>query len=217
MRGPIAGQFPTMTTSLPSVQSPALVDTVVMRVVPPDPSWFAQTVSVAGGLLTIAACAVLVGVILLALRQRRVAAEQKGTLVALGRDLAELLSAANRISQELAAISATVRADVAVLHDTVDYTNRRARRAVAALADRVDVFTETVAVVQDEAQDVIVNGLAAVRGVRAGVRAVMRGDASDATVPAPRVARPRPSVERPAETETVRGPHLRRHRRRGAD
>jgi hypothetical protein len=214
VRGAVGGQFPTMTPSLPLVQGPAAVDTVVMRLLPPEPSWFAQAVSIASGILTLVACLLLIGVVLLAIRQRKVAAERRSTLVTLSRDLAELLAAAKHISQEIATISSSVRSDVAELHDTVAYTNRRARRTVAALADRVDLFTETVAVVQEEAQDVIVNGLAAVRGVRAGVRAAVRGPETDADeVDAEPRPRRRRRVREAGSAAEPTGPHLRRHRR----
>ncbi len=204
-----------MTLRMPVAQGPDVVDTVVMRLIPPEPSWFAQVAGVASGILGIVACVLLLLAIVVALRQRKAVAEHRGSVAALSRDLAELLAAANRIAQEVAAISASVRQDVAALHETVHYTNRRARRAVAALADRVDVFTDTVAVVQDEAQEVIVNGLAAVRGVRAGVRALVRGTtaptASDQSddEEAPR-ARPR---TRDHADDAPPRPHLRRRRR----
>lgn len=155
-------------------QGRTLPDTVVMKMVPPDPSWFEQVTGIASGITTLVPYALAIGLIYVAIKLRGSFDEAKEAMTSSKKDLKELADAANRMAQDVAAVAEMVRSDVAKVHDTVDYTNRRARRAVSNLADRVDSFTATVEAVQTETQDVIINGLAALRGVRAGV-AALRG------------------------------------------
>jgi uncharacterized protein YoxC len=155
-------------------QGRTLPDTVVMRMVPPDPSWFQQITGVASGITSLVPYALAIGLIYVAVKLRSSFDETKTALTSSKQDLKDLADAANRMAQDVAAVAEMVRTDVAKVHDTVDYTNRRARHAVSNLADRVDSFTATIEAVQTETQDVIISGLAALRGVRAGVAALRK-------------------------------------------
>jgi uncharacterized protein YoxC len=185
-------------------QGRTLPDTVVMRMVPPDPTWFEQITGVASGITSLLPYVLAIGLIVVAIRLRSSFEETKGVLASAKEDLNQLAEAATRMARDVAAVAEMVRTDVAKVHETVDYTNRRARRAVSALADRVDSFTATVEAVQTETQDVIISGLAAMRGVRAGVAALRKK-------PAPR-SRARLAVDEDIDDPPSR-PRLRRRPR----
>jgi hypothetical protein len=67
-----------------------------------------------------------------------------------------------------------VKSTVDDVHETVEYTNKRAQQAVGDLADTVDDFNRTLTVMQSETQGVVVAALSAMRGVSAGVKALKR-------------------------------------------
>jgi hypothetical protein len=209
-RGLCGGRFGTSFHTMNPVwlvlQGPTVPDTVVMRMVPPDLSWFERVTGVASGLNALIPWVLLLVILAVAARMRTSLDQTRGRLDGATKDLKQLVEATSRIAHDMAAVSEMVRTDLSQVHGTVAYASQRTRDAVEALADRVDQFTETVAVVQDEAQDVIVHGLAAVRGVRAGVRAILapsapmaprrrraegRDDAPDEQRPGPRLKRPR--------------------------
>lgn len=152
-------------------QVQAVPDTIVAHIIPPDPSWFAQVTSVAAGILTLVPFALLVVLIWATFRLKRAFEHARTSLEDVRKDLQELIGAANRIGDDLAGVSHSVRSSVNAVTETVTYTNERAQHAVSRLADRVDAFNDALEVVQDDTQDVIVSALAALRGVRAGVAA----------------------------------------------
>jgi uncharacterized protein YoxC len=207
--GPYGTSFHTMNPLWLVLQGQTLPDTVVMRMVAPDPSWFERVTGVASGLNALIPWVLLLFVLAVAARMRSSLDQTRGSLDGATKDLKQLVDATSRIAQDIAAVSEMVRTDLSHVHGTVAYASQRTRDAVEALADRVDQFTETVAVVQDEAQDVIVNGLAAVRGVRAGVKAII---APAAAASPRRRRRAEPPDDGPDELPS--GPRLKRHRDR---
>jgi uncharacterized protein YoxC len=149
-------------------------DTVIARIVLPEPSWFEQVIGVASGILTLLPFVLLVVAIWVALKVRDSFERARESLTEVRADIRELIGAANRISEDLAGVSQSVRSSVDTLNETVTYTNTRARHAVSRLADRVDAFNDALEVVQEDTQSVIVTALSALRGLRAGVAAMRK-------------------------------------------
>jgi uncharacterized protein YoxC len=149
-------------------------DTVITRMVPPAAGWFERTTEIAGGILTLLTVALMVGGILALIRLRRSFEAAQSSLDEVSKDVRELVDATNRIAQDFAGVSDSVRKTAAGLNDTVEYANERARRAVSQLADRVDEFNGALAAVQHDTQNVVVSALAALKGVRAGMDAIRR-------------------------------------------
>jgi hypothetical protein len=154
--------------------SQTATDTVVARIVLPEPSWFDQVVSIAGGILTLLPFVLLIVAIWVAFKLRESFDRAREALTDVRADIRELIGAANRISEDVAGMSSSVRTSVDSLNETVTYTNTRARHAVSRLADRVDAFNDALEVVQEDTQSVIVTALSALRGLRAGVAAMRK-------------------------------------------
>jgi hypothetical protein len=155
-------------------QSSALPDTVLMRLVPSQATGVQQFMAAAQAGAVLLVYVLVIAAIWAVIRLRRRLHGALDTLEAVGRDLRTLAENANRISSSVAEVAASVRSDVATVHETVEYANRRARHAVSVLADRVDEFNGALGIVQEDTQGVIFSALAALKGVRAGL-AALRG------------------------------------------
>jgi hypothetical protein len=149
-------------------------DTIVARVMMPDPTFLEQFTRIAGGILMVAAIGLLAVAVVAAIRLRVAFESARASLEQVGGELHELVTSANRIGADFTNVSETVRTTVDSLGETVTQTNERAQRVVSRLADRVDAFNDALELVQDDTQDVIVTALAALRGVRAGVAALRK-------------------------------------------
>jgi hypothetical protein len=213
VRGAAGRQFPPMAPFWLLAQGRTLPDTVVMRMVPPDPSWFERITGIASGITSLLPYLLLLALVVAAVRLRTSFEQTRGTLDGATKDLRELVDAANRLTQDVAEVAALVREDLAEVHGAVAHASRRTRAAVDLVADRVEAFTETVAVVQDEADRAIITGLSTLRGIGAGVKAGLGprrrspAPASD-PAPTPRLRRSGEDAPRPQ-----RGPRIRRPRR----
>ena len=154
--------------------SQTAADTVIAKIVLPEPSWFEQVIAIASGILTLLPFALLIVAIWVAFKLRESFERARESLTDVRTDIRELIGAANRISEDVAGMSSSVRSSVDALNETVTYTNTRARQAVSRLADRVDAFNDALEVVQEDTQSVIVTALSALRGLRAGVAAMRK-------------------------------------------
>jgi uncharacterized protein YoxC len=152
----------------------AVRDTVITWVVPAPSGWFEQVTDIAAGILTLLTVLLMVGGVLALIRLRKSFEAAQSSLDGVSKDVRELVDATNRIAQDFAGVSDSVRKSASGLSDTVDYANERARRAVSQLADRVDEFNGALAAVQHDTQNIVVSALAALKGVRAGMNAIRR-------------------------------------------
>jgi hypothetical protein len=156
-------------------QASALPDTVLMRMVPPEANGFQHLIAVAQGGAVLLVYVLVIAAIWAVIRLRRSLEGARASLEGVGRDLRALADNANRISHSVAAVAASLERDVASVHETVEYANRRARHAVSVLADRVDEFNGALGIVQEDTQGAIFSALAALKGVRAGLAALRSG------------------------------------------
>ncbi len=145
----------------------------------PLPLWFTETVAVAQGLLTLAACVLLILAIPAIVLARRSARSAANRIDALSRQLsvevAPMLRDAAVALTNLNEIMGAVRDDVHAVHETVTLTAATVRDTVASTRVRIERLGLLVDVVQDELEDVVMGTIGAVHRARAGVSAVGGG------------------------------------------
>ena len=93
--------------------------------------------------------------------------------------LAPLLLRVREMSDNIAAISGTVRKDVTTVSDTVDDASVSVRHAVALTEKRLHDLNALLDVVQGEAEHLFVTAASMVRGVRGGAAALRRHSGTD--------------------------------------
>ena len=121
-------------------QAAAVHDTVMVAMVPAAATGIQQFVAVAEAGAVLLVYALVILVVWAVIRLRRTLEAARASIEGVDRDLRILVDNASRISQSVADVAASVKTDVAAVHETVEYANRRARHAVTVLADRVDEF-----------------------------------------------------------------------------
>jgi hypothetical protein len=89
-------------------------------------------------------------------------------------DLRPLVERGKAVSEDVAAMTRSIRGSVTTTSETVMAVNERALTALAAAEERLAEFDALLAVVQSEAEDIFVSTASAVRGVRGGA-ASLRG------------------------------------------
>jgi hypothetical protein len=90
-------------------------------------------------------------------------------------EVRELAADVKKISRTVSVVTEAAQTEVASIQQTVEYANRRARRAIRDLADRVDTFNGAVGVVQEDTHNMVFSALAAIRGLGAGLGAMRKG------------------------------------------
>jgi hypothetical protein len=102
-------------------------------------------------------------------------------LAALQRLMQPVADRARVAAENVEYISAVVREDVQKVHSSVAGLSDRLKDASERMEERVEEFNALMDVVQDEAESVLLDTAAAVRGVRAGARTMGDGVASEAS------------------------------------
>lgn len=133
-----------------------------------DPTWFHDLVAVASGILTIAACVVVIAAIPLAFVVRRVARQLTSRLSRVERDVAPLLQDLAAAARDLKTVSTAVRGDVEAVHGTFAEVNDRVRAVIGLAERRVQELDAVFGVAQSEIEGVVESAIATARGVRAG-------------------------------------------------
>ena len=110
-------------------------------------------------------------------------------LTALQRQMQPVADRARVAAENVEYISAVVREDVQKVHSSVAGLSDRLKDASGRMEERVEEFNALMDVVQDEAESVLLDTAAAVRGVRASARTMGAGvaqqDPDDDTASAP--------------------------------
>ena len=96
-------------------------------------------------------------------------------LAALQRQMQPVADRARVAAENVEYISAVVREDVQKVHSSVAGLSDRLKDASERMEERVEEFNALMDVVQDEAESVLLDTAAAVRGVRAGARTIGEG------------------------------------------
>ena len=100
-------------------------------------------------------------------------------LSALQQQLQPVADRARVAAENVEYISAVVREDVQKVHSSVAGLANRLKDASQRMEERVEEFNALMDVVQGEAESVLIDTAAAVRGVRAGAQAIGEAAASD--------------------------------------
>ena len=100
-------------------------------------------------------------------------------LAALQRQLQPVADRARVAAENVEFISAVVREDVQKIHSSVAGLSDRLKDASQRMEERVEEFNALMDVVQNEAESVLLDTAAAVRGVRAGAQTIGEGVASE--------------------------------------
>lgn len=147
-----------------------VVDTMIVRQVPVEPTTFQQVTAVASGIASIVLCLIVLSIIPAALYlraqvQKAVAAISKARIEA-----EPALQEASTLLADMRAIASTARTDVATVHQVVVDTDASLRAIRTRFETRVAEIDHLIEVVQHEAEDMFVSTAAAARGLRAGAR-----------------------------------------------
>jgi uncharacterized protein YoxC len=89
-------------------------------------------------------------------------------------DLRPLIDRSKAISEDVSAMTHSIRGDVAAVSETVTAANERVRAALTATEERLAEFDALLSVVQSEAEDIFISTAAAVRGVGRGAASLGR-------------------------------------------
>lgn len=89
-------------------------------------------------------------------------------------DLRPLVERGKAISEDVAAMTRSIRGNVDAVSETVTEANERVRAALLATEERLAEFDALISVVQGEAENIFVLTAAAVRGVRGGAASLRR-------------------------------------------
>jgi hypothetical protein len=94
-------------------------------------------------------------------------------------DLRPLIERGKAISDDVSAMTKSIRGDVAAVSDTVTAANEKVRAALVATEERLAELDAFLNVVQTEAEDLFVSTASAVRGVRGGAASLRRHRGTD--------------------------------------
>ena len=140
-----------------------------------SPSYLAAVEAISTVVLALAVLGVLVGVIAL-LRQLRTLTRSVGSVAKrLEKDSAPVMERARSVAANVDFIAAAVRSDVEKLNESVVRLNNRLKEASENMEERIQDFTALVEVIQNEAEELALDTAAAVRGMRAGTKALAKG------------------------------------------
>lgn len=165
-----------LTSSMWSLlaQGGAFPDTVVMVQAPAERGVM-ETIVASGQLVVSIVVLVLLAMIVMVLLALRKSVQELTTLLhsSYG-DLSAAAHAVRNVSEDVRAVTQSVKTDVAAVSDTVRYVNKGVRRAVRRARHRLETLDALVEVAQQEAEDLVMSTSSAVRGVRAGAAALRR-------------------------------------------
>lgn len=138
------------------------------------PSFLATVEAIATIVLALAVLGVLFGVIGV-LRQLKTLTRSVGDVAKrLEKDAGPVMERARSVAANVEFITAAVRTDVEKLNESVTRLNKRLKEASENMEERIQDFSALVEVIQGEAEELALDTAAAVRGVRAGTRALAK-------------------------------------------
>lgn len=135
-------------------------------------SFLATVQAVSTIVLALAVLGVLVVVIGLFSQLRKLTRSVGAVAKRMEKDAAPVMERARNVAANVDFITAAVRSDVEKVNESVTHLNHRLKEASERMEERIQDFTALVEVIQDEAEDLALDTAAAVRGVRAGTRAL---------------------------------------------
>lgn len=146
-----------------------LPDTVAM-VVPR--SVLSTMEAVSSIVLTLTVLAVLAALVVLLLQLRGLTRTVASLARRVEKEAGPVMERARSVAENVDFITMAVRTDVQKVNESVAHLNERLLEASLRMEERIQDFTALVEVLQSEAEDLALDTAAAVRGVRAGTRAL---------------------------------------------
>lgn len=130
-----------------------------------EPTWFQEIVGIASGILTLAACAAMIGVIVLAFYLAGAARRARSRLAAM-EGIPQLLTEVRHLVGNLNAAVGALREDMVAIRGTVAAANDGAREVVRRVEDRVRRLDAVVEVAQTEVEETLLSAVATARSAR---------------------------------------------------
>ena len=149
-------------------QASTLPDTVVMKPVPGESSWFETVSGIASVFISIALLALAVGLLPAAWNLRKSHKKVNDLLDRVYGDVTPIVRHVHTIADNVDYITTSVRVDVQQINETIAAANQRLNDAVRLTERRMAEFNALMDVVQREAEGAFVTTASTIRGVRAG-------------------------------------------------
>jgi len=141
--------------------------------------WIDVLASVATIVVAVALLMVGLGAIFAGLKVRKLMKKLEEATQKLRVDLAPAIHHVTSVSENVDFVSRTVRKDVERLSETVTSANQSLQRAAREAERRAAEFNALLGVVQEEAEDLLLGGAAAIRGAKVGAETFRRFRAED--------------------------------------
>lgn len=150
---------------------------------PPDSAWLtaqsnflATAEAISTIVLAVVVLGVLVALIGVLLQFRKLTRSVTEVTKRLEKDAGPVMERAKSVAENVDFITAAVREDVQKVNESVAQLNDRLSQASARMEERIQDFSALVEVLQSEAEELALDTAAAVRGVRAGTKALAEGN-----------------------------------------
>lgn len=144
-------------------------DTLVARMIAPEPGTFERITTVASGITSILILILVLVLILAVLSLRKTQARLNQLIDRLHGDLGPIAKHAGGVADDVHYISTTVRTDVQRVSRTVNSANERIQGALQATEEKMHELHSLLDVAQEEAEDIFLRSASTARGVRAGL------------------------------------------------
>jgi len=145
-----------------------LRDTLVIKQLPPDRGVLDQILVFSTAFIMLCLVAMVVMLVIAALKMRGVAQKTTQSLNKVYADLGPIIKTAGSIAENVNAMSASIRADVDKVSATVTAANDQVRQTIAMTEKRINELNALLSVVQSEAEHLFVSTASTVRGVQTG-------------------------------------------------
>ena len=138
-------------------------------------SFLATAEAISTIVLTLGVLGVLVAVISVLGQLKKLTRSVGEVTDRLEKDAGPVLERAKSVAENVDFITAAVRTDIQKVNESVAQLNDRLQQASERMEERIQDFTALVEVLQSEAEELALDTAAAVRGVRAGTKALAEG------------------------------------------
>ena len=156
-----------------------LGDTLVIKQLPPNRGVLDQILVFSTAFIMLCLVAMVVMLIIAALKIRGVAQKTTGALNKVYADLGPIIKTAGSIAENVNAMSASIRKDVDRVSATVTAANDQVRQTIALTESRINELNALLSVVQSEAERLFVSTASTVRGVQTGAASFGRRGGMD--------------------------------------
>ena len=139
-------------------------------------NFFATAEAISSIALAVLVLGVLLALIGVLLQFRKLTRSVTEVTKRLEKDAGPVLERARSVAENVDFITAAVRTDVQKVHKSVAQLNDRLNQASTRMEERIQDFSALVEMLQSEAEELALDTAAAVRGVRAGSKALAEGN-----------------------------------------